>query len=385
MTAIGQRRPLLPPRPMSDSFDPALVAEVRLAMVSGVGPRLRANLLSRFDSPAAVLAASPDELCRAEGIGPKLAANLASAEELDAEGELATARAAGIQVLTQAHADYPRSLKEIHDPPAVLFAKGDLVPDDALAIGIVGSRHATRYGKQQAERLAGGLARAGLTVVSGLARGIDAAAHRGALAASGRTIAVLAGGLLNLYPPEHKDLAEEVSTNGCLLSEAPPRMPPLGGAFPQRNRVISGLSLGVIVVEAAERSGALITSKHAAEQGREVFAVPGPIDSRLSLGCHRLIQDGAKLVTSVDDVLEELGPLIEGVSHADGAETRHVAELSLNEVESKVLQAIETKPTEMDSVVASTGLPVHRVLSTVSVLEMRGLVRRVSGTLVARV
>ena len=184
-------------------------------------------------------------------------------------------------------------------------------PADALSIGIVGTRHATQYGLRQAERLAGSLARAGLTIVSGLARGIDAAAHRGALAAGGRTLGVLASGVLNIYPPEHDQLANEVAACGALLSEQPARSAPLAGTFPQRNRLISGLSLGVIVVEAAERSGALITARHAMEQGREVFAMPGNVDSRCSHGCHRLIRDGAKLIETADDVLEELGPLVE--------------------------------------------------------------------------
>ena len=187
-----------------------------------------------------------------------------------------------------------------------------------MAVAIVGTRHATRYGLAQAERLAGSLARTGFTVVSGLARGIDAAAHRGALAAGGRTIAVLASGLLEIYPPEHDKLADEVAASGYLVSESPPRMVPLSGAFPQRNRIISGLSLGTIVVEAADRSGALITARHAYEQGREVFAVPGPIDSRMSRGCHALIKDGAKLVESIDDVLAELGPLAENIQRDDG-------------------------------------------------------------------
>ncbi|MEM6330593.1 MAG: DNA-processing protein DprA [Planctomycetota bacterium] len=369
---------------MATTPDPTLIDEVRLAMVSGVGPRLRANLLAAFGTPGAVFAASAADLGRTPGIGPKLVAKIQASSERDAEGELAAASAAGIGVLIESDDRYPRSLREVHDPPGVLFAKGDLLRQDDLAVAIVGSRHATRYGLKQAERLAAGLARAGLTVVSGLARGIDGAAHRGALSAGGRTIAVLGGGLLKLYPPEHTQLAAEVAGSGCLLSEAPPRMPPMSGAFPQRNRIISGLSLGTIVVEAAERSGALITTKHAAEQGREVFAVPGPIDSRLSAGCNRLIQDGAKLVGCVDDVLEELGPLAEPTPTDDGGEVRSVGELSLNEIEQQVLQAIEPTPTAIDSVVASTGLPVPRVLATLSVLEMRQLVRRVSGTLVAR-
>jgi DNA processing protein len=236
----------------------------------------------------------------------------------------------------------------------------------------------------QAERLAASLARTGFTVVSGLARGIDAAAHRGAMAAGGRTIAVLGNGILVDYPPEHGKLAEEVSESGYVLSESPPRMAPLSGAFPQRNRIISGLSVGTIVVEAADRSGALITARHAYEQGREVFAVPGPIDSRVSRGCHALIRDGAKLVESVDDVLAELGPLAETIERDDGTILKQPAELLLNDIEQQVLAAIDGSPTSIDTVASACGLPVHRVLSTVSVLEMRHLIRRTSGTQIVR-
>ncbi len=195
---------------------------------------------------------------------------------------------------------------------------------------------------------------------------------------------MLGSGLLNIYPPEHESLARDVAANGCVLSEAPPRMVPLSGAFPQRNRIISGLSVGTIVVEAANRSGALITARHAYEQGREVFAVPGPIDSRLSHGCHALIKDGAKLVESIDDVLDELGPLAEHIQRDDGTIVAQPAELLLNEIEQQVLQAIDGQPTSLDAVALSCRLPIHRVLSTVSVLEMRRLVQRVSGTQVVR-
>ncbi len=267
----------------------------------------------------------------------------------------------------------------------MLFVRGTLKPDDALAVGIVGTRHGTQYGLRQAERLSGGLARAGLTIISGLARGIDAAAHRGALAAGGRTIAVLASGVMNIYPPEHDQLAEEiVASGGALVSESPPHGEPLAGMFPQRNRLISGLSLGVIVVEAAERSGALITARHAMEQGREVFAVPGNVDSRTSRGCHQLIRDGARLVESADDVLEELGPLVEAAPRDDGQVIHHPAELLLNELEQQVLSVIAGEATPIDQIVADTGLPVPQVLSTLSVLEMRRLIRRLSGTTVIR-
>ncbi len=367
-------------------FADGLVDSVRLSLVSGVGPLLRKALIERFGSAAAVLAASRDELQAVDGIGPKTSARiLAARDEIDAEGELQLAAEHGIDVLTEVSAEYPRPLRQIHDPPGVLFRRGTAQPQDEMAVAIVGTRHATRYGLAQAERIAASLARTGFTVVSGLARGIDAAAHRGAMAAGGRTIAVLASGLLEIYPPEHVKLADEVAASGYLVSESPPRMMPLSGAFPQRNRIISGLTVGTIVVEAPERSGALITARHAYEQGREVFAVPGPIDSRMSRGCHALIKDGAKLVESIDDVLAELGPLADNIKRDDGSTLSNPAELTLNEIEEQVLAAIESPSTSIDAVAKTSGLPIHRVLSTISVLEMRRLVRRVSGTQVARI
>jgi DNA processing protein len=370
---------------MNSSVDPARLAALRLALVSGVGPITRQALMQRFQTAEQVFRASATELREVKGVGTKLANALLTAErDVDAAEELAYCQSRQIEVLLDTDANYPARLKEIHDPPGVLFLQGEILKLDELAIAIVGTRHATSYGTQQAERLASGLARAGYTIVSGLARGIDAAAHRGALAAGGRTLAVLGSGIENLYPPEHRALADEVRTRGALLSEAPPRTPPLGGAFPQRNRLISGLSLGVIVVEAAERSGALITTTHATEQGREVFAVPGRVDNRMSRGCHKLIRDGAKLVQDVDDVLEELGPLAQPSKREDGLEIRHPIELQLNPQEQAVLQAIGDELCVIDDVIVRSGLPVPRVLSTLSVLEMRRLVRRVSGNRVQR-
>ena len=357
-----------------------------LAMVRGIGPLHRKSLLARFGSPSEVLSAAMSDLRQVEGIGPMIAGRIASARaELDIDGELELCRENGINILPEQSDAYPAVLREIHDPPGLLFCRGELTLEDRLAIGIVGTRHASQYGRQQARRLAGSLARAGLTIVSGLARGIDGEAHRGSIEAGGRTIGVLASGVLNIYPPEHKSLAEEVVACGALVSESPPRMEPVAGMFPQRNRIISGLSLGVIVIEAAERSGALITARHAMEQGRDVFALPGRVDARQSRGCHRLIKDGAKLIESADDVLEELGPLFESAPREDGTEVRRPAELMLNEIEQQVLQAIDTTATSIDSITQSTEMPVHRVLSTISVLEMRHLVRRVSGNQVIRV
>jgi DNA processing protein len=373
---------LLPVEP-ADS-DP-LLANLRLALVPGVGPITRQALLERFGTAEAVLAAAPSQLREVPGVGATLARKIVAAnDEVDAERELLLCRERGITILADTDPSYPRLLREIHNPPAFLFVDGELKSEDALAVAIVGTRHATSYGRQQAERLAAGLARAGLTIVSGLARGIDAAAHRAALQAGGRTVAVLGSGVLNIYPPEHKGLADEVRARGALIGENPPLSEPVSGAFPQRNRLISGLSLGVIVIEAAERSGALITARHAMEQGREVFAVPGRVDSRTSRGCHRLIRDGAKLVECVEDVLDEFGPLVEAAPRPDGTVMHHPAELQLNELELQVLNAITSDAISIDRVVEASGLPVQRVLATVSVLEMRSLIRRVSGNSVMR-
>ena len=375
-----------PDETAADPTGDQLIDTLRLSLIPGVGPRIRQALLARFGSPRAVFEAAPSELREVQGVGSKLMRKItAGLQEIDVEEQIALCRRHGVDILTESHQQYPRMLREIHDPPGVLFVRGSLNPEDALAIGIVGTRHGSQYGLRQAERLSASLARAGLTVVSGLARGIDAAAHRGALEAGGRTIGVLASGVLNVYPPEHGRLADEVAGCGALLSESPPRAEPLGGMFPQRNRLISGLALGVIIVEAPQRSGALITARHAMEQGREVFAVPGHVDCRTACGCHRLIRDGAKLVETADDVLEELGPLVEATPRDDGRVVHHPAELMLNELEQKVLAAIDGEATSIDQVVAKSGLPVARVLSTLSVLEMRRLVRRLSGTTVVRV
>jgi len=369
----------------SDPCPQELVDLLRLVLVSGVGPRIRRALLTHFGTPGAVLRAAPSALREVPGVGPKLSrAIVAAADEIDAEAEIALCRERGISIVAEVDPCYPRPLRELPDPPGVLFVRGQFAPRDELGIAIVGTRHGTHYGLQQAERLGGSLARAGLTVVSGLARGIDAAAHRGALAAGGRTLAVLGSGVLNVYPPEHQALAEEVAAQGALISELPPRAVPLPGSFPQRNRIISGLALGVIVVEAAQQSGALITARLAMEQNRLVFAVPGRIDSRASRGCHQLIRDGATLVESADDVLEALGPLMAAVPRDDGPPIHHPAELLLNDVEQQVLGAFGVDAATVDQLVARLGMPVQQVLATLSVLEMRHLVRRLSGTKLIR-
>ncbi len=359
-------------------------ATLALAMVHGIGPQLRDRLLQHFGSAASVLQASGSELLSVHGIGEQTVREVQAASWQLADEEQRHCQAHGIQVLLPGDSSFPGNLQYIDVPPQVLYCLGELLPQDGLAIAIVGTRHATSYGKRVAQKLASALARAGMTVVSGLARGIDAAAHRGALEAGGRSIAVLPGGLLNVYPTEHHGLASELTQQGCLLSEFPSRWPVQRGAFPRRNRLITGLALGVIVVEAGSRSGALISARHAMEQGREVFAVPGPIDSRMSVGCHALLRDGATLVETVDDVFEALGPLAETTARATGEAVRHPAELQLNQQEKQVLSCIETEPTLIDYIVVQSQLPVQRVLATISALEVRHMVRRVGGNQVVR-
>ncbi len=381
-----ERRSLGAPFLMStDTNSNELGAALCLSLVPGVGPRMRARLVEHFGTPERVLAAAPSQLREVQGVGPTLARSVASAwDTVDVETELERCRKHDIEIVTFEGSTYPRALREIYDPPSVLYMHGKLLPRDNLAIAIVGTRHATTYGKRTAERLASSLARAGMTIVSGLARGIDAAAHRGALNAGGRTIGILGSGLMNLYPPEHKELAFDISSHGAVVSELPSLQATSPGAFPRRNRIITGLSLGVIVVQAAEASGALISARHAMEQNREVFAVPGPVDSRVSRGPHQLLRDGAKLVESADDVLEELGPLIESVPVDDGRTVAKPAELQLNEQEQHVLDCIDREPTLIEDVVSRSQLPVPRVLSTLCALEMRRLVRRISGNSVLR-
>lgn len=357
-----------------------------LSMVPGVGPLLLRDLLKQFGSAKSILDAAPSELRTVPRLGPKLCRAICSANEsINVQEELERCRQNDIRLLTLGDGIYPETLSQIDDPPSVLFTRGTILPQDDMAIAIVGTRHATHYGRKHARRLAAGLARAGLTVVSGLARGIDTEAHKGALDANGRTLAILGSGLLEIYPAENKELATAITKQGAVISESSTLSKPSKGSFPRRNRIVTGLCQGVIVVEAGDRSGAMISARLAMEQGREVFAVPGPVDSRNSRGCHKLIRDGAKLVEDPADVLDELGPMFKSATDAEGREVHHPGELQLNDQERAVLDAIRNDPTNIDEVVENCGLPVHRVLSTVSVLEMRSLIRRLSGMQVVRV
>lgn len=369
----------------SNARERELLDALRLNLVSGVGPRLRQLLVNRFGSAAAIFSASPNELRAVQGVGKKLAAAIAEGRDLEtAKRELDRCRELNVELLLTSDEGYPASLAEIPDAPAVLYCRGTLEPADQLAVAIVGSRSCTLYGRQQAERLAGGLAKAGVTVVSGLARGIDAAAHRGAIDAGGRTFAVMATGLARVYPPEHADLANEVAASGAILSECPLNQAPVPGLFPQRNRIISGVSMGVVIVEAARRSGALHTARHALEQNRVVFAVPGRIDIPSSEGCHDLLRDGATLVRNVDDVLEDLGPLSAPVAVSTDEEVHVPRELSLSDQQKAILNLITVDPQHIDVILRNAEIEPSRTLSTVTILEMKRLVQRLPGGYLVR-
>ncbi len=362
---------------------------LRLALVPGVGPRTRRALLERFGNSQQVLQADRSQLLHVPGVGETLCGRLLAARLQPEEEEvLATCRQHAIEILLDDHGAYPPLLREIPDPPPVLFVAGSILPRDQRSVAIVGTRHATAYGLRQADRLARQLVAAGFTVVSGLARGVDAAAHRGALSAGGRTIAVLGGGLLKLYPPEHQELALAVRGRGAVVSEAPPLRPPSSGNFPQRNRVISGLSLGVIVIEAGQRSGALISARHALEQGREVFALPGSVESPVSRGCHQLLRDGAKLVESVEDVLEELQALVQLVAGREGPTSQpappRTPPPTLSPEELAVWRALSDTPTCIDEVIVASGLAPPRALAILGSFEIRKIARRLGGACVVR-
>jgi DNA processing protein len=363
---------------------------ILLNTVPDIGGRRIHRLQEALGSLEAVLAADAARLQTVDRIGPEVAKQVVEAcrQPDRLARELAAAEAVGARIVTCLDADYPAPLRTIPDPPAALYMKGSWTAPDAAAVAIVGARRATFYGQQTAERLAYELALRGVTIVSGLAIGIDGAAHRGALKAGGRTIGIIGSGMDRLYPEAHAGLAREIAERGAVCSEYPMGMPPLAVNFPRRNRLLSGLALGVIVVEASARSGALITADCALEQGREVMAVPGQVDSPSSQGTHKLLRQGARLVAGVEDVLDALqleltrclepAPVRESEdadaepagadrSGADGDEGRLVACL-------RTRQAIA-----LDALAAQSGLPVSRCATLLTQLELRHRVRQLPG------
>lgn len=371
---------------MADQIVASPIAEkyLRLHLCSEVGPIRFGNLLHELGGIDAVLGASVKTLTGVTKVGEKVATNIARGrDESNVAAEIALARSRGVRILCLADDDYPPALRTIPDAPPCLYVLGSLEKEDAVALGIVGSRHCSRYGAEQAERFAALAANAGLTVVSGMARGIDTAAHHGALTGGGRTLAVIGCGLCHLYPPESAELALGIIEHGALLSELPMSVPPDTKNFPPRNRIIAGLSLGVLVVEAGQRSGALISARLALEYNREVFAMPGRIDTPQSEGCHKLIKEsGAKLVTSLGDILAELGEtgatLLGSADSAerDGTEGAPPRLVKLDEYEQKVLAAIADESAAIEELCDACGLPPARVAAALTGLQLKGVVRR---------
>lgn len=362
-------------------MDPDLPFWVALNKIPYIGAKRFAQLIAHFGSARAAWIAPRAALEKA-GIGARAVEALASMRRgIDPAAEMRKLEKEEVTTLATYLPGYPRLLAKIPDPPPVLFVLGGLLPADETALAVVGTRTPSPAGQLAAEELAGSLAAQGITIVSGMARGIDTAAHRGALAAGGRTIAVLGSGLDVIYPPENAALFREISAHGAVVSEFALGTEPLQLNFPARNRVISGLSLGVVVVEAAHDSGSLITAGHALEQGREVFAVPGPVGHEGSRGPHRLIKQGAKLVETVRDILDELSlPMLSAEEVAAAA-----GNVDLTPDEEKVLRCLNHQPRHVDLVVRDSGLASGTVGATLVMLEMKGLVRQWAGSLFSRV
>jgi DNA processing protein len=352
---------------------------IALNMLPTVGPVRLRKLLAVFEKPERILAAKRSELRAVEGIGGEVADQIAGWEStVDLAAELNRVRDFGASVITQESSSYPRSLREIHAPPIVLYVWGELQERDHHAIGIIGARRTTHYGMESAKKLAYQVAYAGLTVISGLARGIDTAAHQGALAAKGRTIAVIGSGLAKLYPPENAALADKIRTgNGAIVSEFSMEIEPDRQTFPMRNRIIAGWSHGILVVEAGLNSGALITAAQALEQGRSVYAVPGHINAPSAMGSNRLIQQGAKLVMSASDILEDLQILLPETKPSPEAAMRPLPPLS--EDERRVYEAIDSSETAIDQIAGRCNLPSATVSSTLLALELKRLVKQLPG------
>ena len=356
-----------------------------LKSIAGIGNVVLPALIDSFGTLEAIFSASAAELQTAPGITKKAAAAVAGFKNWDnIKKSLELIENAGINIVTYQDELYPAKLLEIYDRPPFLYVKGSLKKED-INISIVGSRLASTYGKYTTERISRELALRGVTIVSGLARGIDSAAHRGALAAQGRTIAVLGTGLDVIYPPENKKLFTAIGQNGAVVSEFPLGTPPHAFNFPARNRIISGMSYGVVVVEAGEKSGSLITARLALEQGREVFAVPGSIDSAGSRGTNKLIKQGAKLIENTDDILEEILPQLEKTKIQDalstsGTET-HIAgkNENLNSIDRQIIDLLSNDRLHIDELITVTGLSPNEILSSLMVLELKGLIKQHPG------
>ncbi len=369
---------------------------LRLIRADNIGPTTFAKLIKHFGSADGALGASVSELAKIDGIGYKTAEQIArTRNKFDTEAELESAEKLGVWIINLDDERYPPVLKRIYDPPVVLYIKGSLSSSDNLAIAIVGTRRCSLYGQEQSSRLAHLLSSAGFTICSGMARGIDTAAHQGALSASGRTIAVQGCGLAKVFPPENKKLFELIAESGACISELPLQYEPLPENFPPRNRIIAGLSLGTIVIEAGLYSGALITARAALDNNREVMAVPGKIDSPLSKGAHQLIKQGAKLIESVEDVMEALGYIGKQLEdHASTAAAKalekmeaplfDVREVKLSGDEKIIYDYLGKEPFHIEQIIAGTKLTAGGINAGLISLRLKGLIKQLPGSLFLR-
>jgi DNA processing protein len=358
---------------------------IALKSIAGVGNITFPALVDRFGSLPAIFAAPVSKLNEIPGISKNIAAGIVGFNDWGkVKAELELIDKNEIKIITYQDELYPAKLMNIYDRPPFLYVRGNLNKND-INIAVVGSRLASTYGKYTTEKISRELALKGLTIVSGMARGIDSVAHRGALTAHGRTIAVLGSGLDVIYPPENKKLFTDIIQNGAVISEFPPGTPPLSANFPTRNRIISGMSYGVVIVEAGEKSGSLITARLALEQGREVFAVPGSIDAAGSRGTNKLIKQGAKLIENTDDILEEILPQFERTivlkphsianSEAIAAKSSEI----FSAVDQKIIDFISGSRVHIDDLISSTGLSSADILSALTTLELKGMVRQYPG------
>ncbi len=363
---------------------------LRLTRVQGVGPTLSQRLIKALGTPAQVLGATAGQLSEIEGVGPRTAQRILDAsEQVDVDKELALADQLGVWFVHREDPRYPVMLSQIYDPPPVLSVKGALLPQHNLSLAVVGSRRCSAYGQDQASRLSHLLALSGFTIVSGMARGIDTAAHRGALSSQGQTMAVQGCGLARCYPSENRDLYRRIACQGCVLSELPLQAEPLKAHFPARNRIIAGLSMATIVVEAGLRSGAMITARLAMEHNREVMAVPGQIDNPLTQGPHHLLKQGAVLVDSVDTVVAALGVIGQGLqdhvkttikTHESRNHTRKNG-VAMTPSEQSIYDQLSHAPTHADDIIVQTNLPTGKVTADLVNLQLKGMVQALPGNL----
>jgi DNA processing protein len=347
---------------------------------AGLTPRMAKLLLDHFGSGELAVSAPIHEIAAIEGLDRRALEKLELAKDVDISTDLEKIRDLGLSVVTIQNEAYPVNLREIHDPPPVIYVKGTLKETDKFSISIVGTRRPSTAGRQTASNIARDLARGGFTIVSGMAYGIDSSAHQGAIAGGGRTVAVAGCGVDIVYPPANKDLYQEIADHGAVVSEFPIGTAPDAWQFPVRNRIISGLSLGTVVIEAPEKSGALLTAGAAADQGRDVYVVPGDVRTGLSKGCHALLKEGAKLIEGAEDILQEMGIPVE-------AAQERLSEIpeDISEDEKTVLATLSLEEKHIDSIILDSRLDTGRVNGILVTLEIRGLVKRVPGNCFVRV